>query len=79
MLATTVSTPLYGKLGDLWGRKRLFQVAIVIFLVGSILAGLATSMAQLVAFRGSSSPSGASRASVVGGSSSSVRPSSPTS
>lgn len=51
LLATTVSTPLYGKLGDLWGRKRLFQVAIVIFLAGSILAGLSTSMFQLIAFR----------------------------
>jgi EmrB/QacA subfamily drug resistance transporter len=51
LLATTVSTPLWGKLGDLWGRKRLFQLAIVIFLVGSILAGLSTSMLQLIAFR----------------------------
>lgn len=52
LLATTVATPLYGKLGDLWGRKRLFQVAIAIFLVGSVLAGLATSMSQLIVFRG---------------------------
>ena len=37
LLATTVSTPLYGKLGDLYGRKRVFQTAIVIFLVGSAL------------------------------------------
>jgi EmrB/QacA subfamily drug resistance transporter len=51
LLATTVSTPLYGKLGDLLGRKRLFQIAIVIFLVGSVLAGMATSMFQLIAFR----------------------------
>src|SRR5690554_222414 len=51
MLATTVSTPLYGKLGDLLGRKRIFQVAIVIFLIGSVLCGLATSMNQLIAFR----------------------------
>ncbi|MBK5222091.1 MAG: MFS transporter [Acidimicrobiia bacterium] len=51
MLATTVSTPLYGKLGDLLGRKRIFQVAIVIFLFGSVLCGLATSMNQLIAFR----------------------------
>src|SRR5882757_2561730 len=51
-LATTVSTPLYGKLGDLYGRKRLFMIAIVIFLAGSALSGLAQSMFQLIAFRG---------------------------
>jgi EmrB/QacA subfamily drug resistance transporter len=51
LLAETVSTPLFGKLGDLYGRKRLFQGAIVIFLVGSALSGLATSMGQLIAFR----------------------------
>ncbi|MBW3667809.1 MAG: MFS transporter [Actinobacteria bacterium] len=51
MLATTVSAPLYGKLGDLYGRKRLFQFAIVVFLIGSVLCGLAKSMGQLVAFR----------------------------
>src|SRR5690606_11372137 len=47
MLAATVSTPLDGKLGDLFGRKRLFQIAIVIFLVSSVLCGLASSMGQL--------------------------------
>src|SRR3954449_4440750 len=51
LLATTVSTPLYGKLGDILGRKRLFSVAIVIFLIGSMLSGLAQSMGQLIAFR----------------------------
>ncbi|MGH9022883.1 MAG: MDR family MFS transporter [Acidimicrobiia bacterium] len=51
LLASTVSTPLYGKLGDLYGRRRLFQIAIVIFLVGSILSGLARNMAQLIIFR----------------------------
>ena len=51
LLATTVSTPLYGKLGDLFGRKRLFQVAIVIFTVGSALCGLANSMSTLIVFR----------------------------
>jgi EmrB/QacA subfamily drug resistance transporter len=51
LLASTVSTPLYGKLGDLYGRKRLFQIAIVIFLVGSALCGLSQSMLQLIAFR----------------------------
>ena len=51
LLAATVSTPLYGKLGDLYGRKRLFQVAIVIFLVGSVLCGVAQTMGQLILFR----------------------------
>jgi EmrB/QacA subfamily drug resistance transporter len=51
LLASTVSTPLYGKLGDLYGRKRLFQIAIVIFLVGSVICGLAQTMGQLIAFR----------------------------
>ncbi len=51
LLAETVSTPLFGKLGDLYGRKRLFQAAIVIFVVGSALSGMATSMGQLIAFR----------------------------
>jgi len=51
LLASTVSTPLYGKLGDLYGRKKLFQAAIVIFLVGSILAGLSQNMAELIGFR----------------------------
>ena len=51
LLATTVSTPLWGKLGDQYGRKIFFQAAIVIFLVGSILAGLSHSMIELIAFR----------------------------
>ncbi|HET6910613.1 MAG TPA: MDR family MFS transporter [Mycobacteriales bacterium] len=51
MLASTVSTPLYGKLGDLYGRKKLFQAAIVIFMAGSILAGLSQNMTELIAFR----------------------------
>jgi EmrB/QacA subfamily drug resistance transporter len=51
LLASTVSTPLWGKLGDLYGRKIFFQAAIVIFLVGSVLAGLSTSMIELIAFR----------------------------
>jgi EmrB/QacA subfamily drug resistance transporter len=51
LLATTVSTPLYGKLGDLYGRKRLFQIAIVVFLAGSVLSGIAQDMGQLIAFR----------------------------
>jgi EmrB/QacA subfamily drug resistance transporter len=51
VLASTVTTPLYGKLGDMYGRKKLFMVAIVIFLAGSALAGLSQSMAELIAFR----------------------------
>jgi EmrB/QacA subfamily drug resistance transporter len=51
LLAETVATPVYGKLGDLYGRKRLFQSAIVVFLVGSALSGLATSMGMLIVFR----------------------------
>ena len=51
LLATTVSTPLWGKLGDQYGRKIFFQAAIVIFLVGSVLAGLSQSMIELIAFR----------------------------
>jgi EmrB/QacA subfamily drug resistance transporter len=51
VLASTVTTPLYGKLGDLYGRKRLLVIAIVIFLAGSALSGLSRSMDQLIAFR----------------------------
>ena len=52
LLASTISGPLYGKLGDLYGRKRVLQTAIVIFLIGSALCGLAQNMTQLIAFRG---------------------------
>jgi EmrB/QacA subfamily drug resistance transporter len=51
LLATTVSAPLWGKLGDQYGRKRLFQAAIVIFLVGSALCGVSRNMLELIAFR----------------------------
>ena len=51
LLATTVSTPIYGKLGDLYGRKLVLQAAIVLFLIGSVLCGLAQDMGQLIAFR----------------------------
>ena len=51
LLTATVSGPLYGKLGDLFGRKIVLQVAIVIFLVGSALCGLSQSMGQLIGFR----------------------------
>src|SRR6478736_6701375 len=50
MLTSTVTVPLYGKLGDAYGRKNLFLFAIVVFLIGSALCGLATSMTQLVVF-----------------------------
>jgi EmrB/QacA subfamily drug resistance transporter len=51
LLALTVSTPLWGKLGDQYGRKVFFQAAIVIFLLGSILSGLSHSLIELIAFR----------------------------
>ena len=51
LLAATVSTPLWGKLGDQYGRKFFFQAAIVIFLCGSALSGLSRSMTELIAFR----------------------------
>jgi EmrB/QacA subfamily drug resistance transporter len=51
MLGSTVTVPLYGKLGDLHGRKPLFIVAIVIFLIGSTLCGAAQNMWELVVFR----------------------------
>jgi len=51
MLTSTVTVPLYGKLGDVYGRKNLFLIAIVVFLVGSALCGAATDMTQLVIFR----------------------------
>jgi EmrB/QacA subfamily drug resistance transporter len=51
LLTSTVTGPLYGKLGDLYGRKRVLQTAIVIFLAGSALCGLATGMTELIAFR----------------------------
>ena len=51
LLTTTLSTPLYGKISDLYGRKKIFQVAIVIFLIGSALSGLARNMDELIIFR----------------------------
>ncbi|MGW2474400.1 DHA2 family efflux MFS transporter permease subunit [Streptomyces sp. NPDC001665] len=51
LLASTAATPLWGKLGDQYGRKKLFQTAIVIFLIGSALCGLAQNMPQLIGFR----------------------------
>ncbi len=51
LLASTVSTPLWGKLGDLYGRKVFFQAAIVIFLIGSALSGVSQTMTDLIVFR----------------------------
>ncbi|MEV1086735.1 MDR family MFS transporter [Streptomyces microflavus] len=51
LLAATAATPLWGKLGDQYGRKKLFQAAIVIFLIGSALCGVAQNMPQLIGFR----------------------------
>ena len=51
ILASLVVTPFYGKLGDMYGRKKFFVVAIVIFLAGSALSGLSQSMAELIMFR----------------------------
>lgn len=52
LLTSAVSTPLYGKISDMFGRKRIFQIAISIFLIGSMLCGTAQSMNQLIIFRG---------------------------
>jgi EmrB/QacA subfamily drug resistance transporter len=52
LLASTVTGPVYGKLGDQYGRKRVLQIAIVIFLVGSALCGIAQNMTELIAVRG---------------------------
>ena len=51
ILASTITTPFYGKLGDMYGRKKFFVAAIIIFLAGSALSGLSASMAQLIIFR----------------------------
>ena len=51
LLAVAVVLPAYGKAGDLFGRKRVFQFAIIVFIAGSIASGLAQSMAQLITFR----------------------------
>ncbi|NYI07971.1 MDR family MFS transporter [Allostreptomyces psammosilenae] len=51
ILASTAATPIWGKLGDLYGRKGVFMSAVVIFLVGSALCGVAQDMNQLIAFR----------------------------
>jgi EmrB/QacA subfamily drug resistance transporter len=51
LLTSTVSTPLWGKLGDQYGRKAFFQASIIIFLIGSVLSGISHSMLELIAFR----------------------------
>jgi EmrB/QacA subfamily drug resistance transporter len=51
MLASTVTTPIYGKLSDVYGRKRFVLIAIAIFLAGSCLCGLAEDMGQLIVYR----------------------------
>jgi EmrB/QacA subfamily drug resistance transporter len=51
ILASTITTPFYGKLGDMYGRKKFFVTAIIIFLIGSALSGLSQSMMELIAFR----------------------------
>src|SRR5690349_88063 len=51
LITSTIATPLYGKLSDLYGRRRFFILAISLFVIGSALAGMATSMYQLAAFR----------------------------
>ncbi|MBA3414982.1 MAG: MFS transporter [Chloroflexia bacterium] len=51
LLTSTAATPLWGKISDLYGRRPIFQAAIVIFLLGSVLAGLSQNMPQLIGFR----------------------------
>lgn len=52
LLTSTAATPLFGKISDLYGRRRMFQAAIITFLVASVLAGTASNLGQLIAFRG---------------------------
>jgi EmrB/QacA subfamily drug resistance transporter len=51
ILAATIAAPVFGKLGDLYGRKLLFQAAIIVFLVGSVLCGVCQNMTELIGFR----------------------------
>ena len=51
LLASTSTTPIWGKISDLYGRKRIFQLAILIFLIGSVFSGAAQNMAMLIIFR----------------------------
>jgi EmrB/QacA subfamily drug resistance transporter len=52
LLTSTISVPFWGKLSDLYGRKPMFMIGIVIFLIGSALSGLSSNMTELIAFRG---------------------------
>src|SRR3954447_12902266 len=52
ILASTVATPIWGKLGDIFGHKGTFMAAIVVFLIGSVLCGASQNMTELVLFRG---------------------------
>lgn len=51
LLASAIATPIYGKLGDMYGRKKIFISSIVIFLIGSVLCGISQNMEQLIIFR----------------------------
>ena len=51
LITSTITTPIYGKLGDLYGRKIILQSAVVLFLAGSVLCGLSRTMTQLILFR----------------------------
>ena len=51
LLTSTTSVPMYGKLADLYGRRRIFTVGVALFLLGSALSGMATSPGQLISFR----------------------------
>lgn len=51
LLATVISTPIFGKLADLYGRKKMFTIGVIIFLIGSMLSGFSQTMQQLVVFR----------------------------
>ena len=63
LITSTITTPIYGKLGDLYGRKKLFMFAISVFIIGSALCSFATSMYKLAAFRAvqGSAPAACSR------------------
>lgn len=51
LLTSAISTPIYGKLSDLYGRKNILSIGIIIFLIGSFLCGLSTNMYELIIFR----------------------------
>src|SRR5690554_473359 len=52
MLTSTTTVPIYGKLSDLYGRRRIFIIAMALFLIGSLLCGRAATMQQLIFYRG---------------------------